>query len=249
VGKAKPETEIGGNHGYFQSTLWSVVLRAKDPESKERREALQKLIEIYWKPLYFFVRRKGNSTEASKDITQGFFAELLAKDHLKTLKPERGKFRTFLLTALQHYMADQYDRDRAQKRGGGRTIVSLDFGKAESEISASNGNRKGPEEEFRRDWAVHVMAQAMDAVRSSYASSGREAEFEAFKAHLSSTRPEGPSYEELAKHLGLGVDDVRNRVRSARVRYKEAILDVIRSYSDSSEDIRQELKDLLSAFS
>jgi RNA polymerase sigma factor (sigma-70 family) len=246
VGQRNPETEIGGGPGAFESTLWSVVLRAKDPSSPERREALEKLIQTYWKPLYFFVRRKGKNAEESKDLTQGFFAELLARDYLKTLDPDRGKFRAFLLSAFKHFMADQYDHDRAQKRGGGRPVLSLDFAGAEAEGVQADAE---PDQAYRRDWAVQVMGQAMEAVQASYRSSGRGAEFDQFKAHLTSLHPQGATYENLAATLGISVDDVRNRVRTARTRYRDAILEVIRSYTDSSDEAREELRDLLSAFS
>jgi len=241
------ETEIGGNRGAFPSTLWTLVLQAKTPESPGRREALERLIAAYWKPLYGFVRRKGNSIEASKDLIQGFFSELLAKDFLKYLDRDRGKFRTFLLAALEHYLADEYDRSQAQKRGGGRLALSLDYGEAEEGLGATIA--APADSSFKRDWAVQVMSQAMEAVRTSFQNSGRTAEFEAFRAYLTSTRPDGASYEELARSLGLTVDDVRNRVRATRQRYREAILEIIRSYTDSPEKAQEELQDLLSAFS
>jgi RNA polymerase sigma factor (sigma-70 family) len=235
-----------GGQAPFQSTLWSVVLHAKDPSSPKRREALEKLIQTYWKPLYFFVRRKGKNAEESKDLTQGFFAELLAKDYLKTLDPDRGKFRSFLLSAFKHYMADQYDHDRALKRGGGRPVLSLDFELAESERLKADSE---PDQAYRRDWAVQVMGQAMETVQASYRESGRGDEFAQFKAHLTSLHPQGATYETLAASLGISVDDVRNRIRTARTRYREAILEVIRSYTDSTAEAREELQDLLSAFS
>jgi RNA polymerase sigma-70 factor (ECF subfamily) len=225
------------------------VLRAKDPESAERREAFEKLIQIYWKPLYFFVRRNGKTTEESKDLTQGFFAALLAKDYLKTFDPERGKFRAFLLSALKHYMADQYDHDRALKRGGGRPLLSMDFEGAEAEAAGAPSRSDSPDRDFQRDWAVQVMSQALDAVRLSYHNSGRIAEFESFKNHLTSLHPRGTTYQSLAASLGISVNDVRNRIRAARTRYREAIMNVIRTYSDSPEEAREELRDLLSAFS
>lgn len=249
VSAKNPETEIGGGRAYFQSTLWSIVLRAKDPCSQDRREALQKLIETYWKPLYSFVRRKGNGIEESKDITQGFFCELLSKDTLKYLDRGRGRFRTFLLLALEHYMADAHDRSRAQKRGGGRPLLSLDFQGAEEEVSRRLETGVDPDRELKRDWAVRVMSQAMEALRASFEGSGRSGEFETFKGHLRSTHPEGVSYEEMAKTLGISVEDVRNRVRGARTRYREAILDVIRAYSNSEEETQDELRELLTSFS
>jgi RNA polymerase sigma-70 factor (ECF subfamily) len=104
------DTAIGGAKRSFQSTLWTVVLAAKDPSSPDRREALQQLIETYWKPVYLFIRRRGNDREASKDLAQGFFTALLERQFLQYVQRDRGKFRTFLLTALEHFMADEHDR-------------------------------------------------------------------------------------------------------------------------------------------
>src|SRR6185503_8762199 len=132
---------------------------------------------------------------------------------------DRGKFRTFLLTALEHYSADQFDQANAQKRGGGRTPLSLNFGEAEGELTPKV--EEAPDKGFRRDWALCVLTRAMDAVRNSFESAGKTAEFETFKLHLTSTRPEGVSYEEMAAALRISVSDVRNRIRSARARYRE----------------------------
>lgn len=238
---------MGGSGGAFHSTLWSLVLRAKNPEAPDRREALQKLIQTYWKPLYLFVRRKGTPVEASKDLIQSFFSDLLAKDFLKYLDRERGRFRTFLLTALDHYRSDQYDHDRARKRGGGQPLLSLNFEEADENLPLKAG--ENPDRAYVREWAVGVLSQAMDAVQAYYSSSSRSAEFEAFKLHLTSTHPDGASYEEMARTLGISMDDVRNRIRSARTRYREAILEVIRSYTDSEREAREELNELLCAFS
>src|SRR6185436_1333449 len=153
--------------------------------------------------------------DESQDLTQGFFAEILEKDGLKTVDRERGKFRTFLLAALKHYMADQYDHDRAQKRGGGRRVLSLDYESAETEAVGAPASSEPPDQAYRRDWAARVMSQAMEEVRTSYQASGRSGEFDQFKAHLTSVRPAGATYESLAAALGISVGDVRNWIRAA----------------------------------
>jgi RNA polymerase sigma-70 factor (ECF subfamily) len=249
VDRSPRETEIGGPGGAFPSTLWTLVLRAKDPAAPDRREALQKLIETYWKPLYNFVRRKGKDVEASKDIIQGFFTELLAKDQLRCVDRDRGKFRTFLLTALERDMADAYDRAKALKRGGGQPLLSLDFTGAEEEFRQKGATAETPDHLYKRDWAVHVMAQALDALRGSFESSGRSAEFETFKPYLTSTRPAGDSYKEMARTLSISVEDVRNRVSSFRDRYRKSILEVIRASTESEQDATEELRELRAAFS
>ena len=241
------ETDIGGPGGAFPATLWSVVVRAKDVRSPDRRQALGTLIRAYWKPLYFFIRRKGNTVESSKDLTQGFFTQLIEKDFLKYVDRDRGKFRTFLLTAFEHHVADEFDRARAQKRGGDHPPLSLDFEAAEGEIAGRLS--EPPDRAFRRDWAIRVMSQALDRLRAGFEQSGRPAEFEAIKGHLTATRPDGATYEDIARTLGISVEDVRNRIKAARARYREAILDVIRSYTDSEAEAKDELTELFSAFS
>lgn len=241
------DTSIGGPNRGFASTLWSVVLAARDPEAPGRQEALRTLIEAYWKPVYFFVRRKGSDAETAKDLTQGFFAALLERNFLQYVRKDRGRFRSFLLTALEHFLADEHDRAQALKRGGGRRVFSLDYGSAERELRepAASESADGA---FRRDWALRVLARALEALRTSFRGSGREEEFEALRLHLSAGGDTPPSYADLARRLGISEQDVANRVHRARGAYREAILEVIRAYSETEEDAREELRDLLTAF-
>jgi RNA polymerase sigma-70 factor (ECF subfamily) len=225
------------------------VLKAGESAALERRKGLQELVERYWKPLYFFVRRKGNGVEASKDIVQGFFATMIERESLRHVDRPRGRFRTFLLAALEHFMADEHARTRALKRGGGQTTWSLDAESAEAEAVEAADDGLTPERSCRRAWAIQVMARALHALQASLCCSGLDEEFDAFRAHLASTRPEGVSYQELADRLGVSVDSVRGRIRRVRARYREAILAEIRAYSRTQEEALDELKDLLSAFS
>ncbi len=242
------ETSIGGPQRAFGSTLWTVVLEAQDPGSPGRREALQRLIEAYWKPVYFFVRRKGSDPESAKDLTQGFFAALLERNFLKNVHRDRGRFRTFLLTALENYLADERDRARALKRGGDRAVFPLDFEGAENEVPGEPASPESPDRAFRRDWAMRVLSRALQDVRAEFAASGREGEFEALRLHLSLGAGPAPSYADLARRLGVSEQDVANRIHRARARVREAVLGVIRSYSGTEEDAQEELRDLLSAF-
>jgi RNA polymerase sigma-70 factor (ECF subfamily) len=242
------DTSIGGANRAFQSTLWTVVLTAKDPAAPDRRQALQQLIETYWKPVYLFIRRRGNDREASKDLAQGFFTALLERNFLQYVARDRGRFRTFLLTALTHFLSDEHDRAQALKRGGGRPVFSLDFASAERELAGDPPAPGSPDRDFRRDWALKVMAQALHAVQTEFAASGRTEEFEALRLHLSFSAKEAPSYASVARTLGLSETDVRNRIHRIRSRFRDAILEVIRSYSESEEDAREELRDLMSAF-
>jgi RNA polymerase sigma factor (sigma-70 family) len=242
------ETEIGGEGQDFRSTLWTLVLRAKDPDSPGRREALEALIRAYWKPVYFFVRRKGNDAEAAKDLVQGFFAALLEKNYLQYVDRGRGKFRTFLLTAFDHFIADEWDRVRAQKRGGGRVPMPLDFDSADTEFSREPSVTDPPDRRLRRDWALKVMSRALQVLRDEFAAAGRREEFEALQLHLSYGAQAPSTYATIAAGLGISESDVRNRIHRTRARYKQAILEVIRSYTETDEEAKEELRDLLSAF-
>jgi RNA polymerase sigma factor (sigma-70 family) len=243
------DTAIGGSQRKFDSTLWTIVLTAKDPASPDRRAALQTLVEAYWKPFYFFVRRQGNDPEFSKDITQGFFAALIEKNYLQYVHRGKGKFRTFLLTAIQHYLAAEYNRANAKKRGGHHSIRSLDYEKAESEGLVNQTSGKTPDQLFLREWAVRVLAQAMQLLRTEYRAADRLDEFESIKLHLNYGASAGPTYAELATRLELTESDVRNRIHRARVRFREAILSIIRTYTENEAECQEELQDLLSAFS
>ncbi len=239
-----PETETGDPR--FRSTLWTLVLRAKEPEAPGRRQALETLISAYWKPLYFFVRRRARDTEAAKDLVQGFFAALLEKNYLQYVDRDRGKFRSFLLTAFEHYAADARDHDRAQKRGGGQAPLPLDFPRADTEFSREPASKDvDPTRRYRRDWALNVLAQALQALRQEFEAK----EFDALRLHLSYGAEKPPSYQEVAERLGVSENDVRNRIHRIRARYKDAILDVIRGYTGSEAEAAEELRELLGAFS
>lgn len=243
------DTWIGGAKGEFESTLWSVVVRAKDASSPERREALQRLIEIYWKPLYHYVRRRGQSREAAKDTVQSFFTALLEKDLLQYLDPGRAKFRTFLQIALKHHMSDARDREKAVKRGGGRPIFSLDFSAADREYGDDAAMEETPEQTYRREWGVRVLEQALEAVRAEFAGAGREREFDEIKLHLAAGPGEKRSYADLGRMFDVSEGEIAHRIHRARSRFKEKILLVIRSYTETPEQVQEELRDLFSALS
>lgn len=232
----------------FQPTLWTVVLRARDASEPDRREALERLFQIYWKPIYFLIRRT-EDPETAQDITQGFFTAFLERDLLKSVEREKGKFRSFLCVALRHYRCDEADRARAEKRGGGRPVLSLDFKRAETEFSREPASPDSPERTFQRQWALEVIRRALQALREESEASDRLTEFQALSLYLSAGGKGSPTHEEIARRLGLSESDVNNRVHRLRLRYRELILEEIRSYTENDEEARQELRELFSAFS
>jgi RNA polymerase sigma factor (sigma-70 family) len=230
----------------FQPTLWTVILRAKDPAAPDRRDALERLFKTYWKPLYVLLRRS-HDAEAAQDLVQGFFAAFLEKDYLKSVDRSKGTFRAFLCAALRHYVADDRDRERAEKRGGGRAPLSLDFACAETEIARAVAVAEPPERAFERQWALEVVKRALQALRAEFQASDRLAEFQALNLYLSAGGKGAPTHADLGRRLGISETDVNNRVHRLRKRYRELILEEIRAYADSEEEAQGELRDLFAA--
>ena len=243
------ETDLGGQAGHFLTTHWTNVLAARDAGEGDRRQALDRLIQAYWKPVYFLIRRRGHPVEAAKDFTQGFFAAFLERDFLQYVEQGRGRFRLFLRTTLDHYLVDEHHRATAQKRGGGRPSLSLDFAQAEAEAEEGALLSEDPDRLFRRKWAVAVMRQAIEQLRADYAREGRLAEFEAFLPHLGGEGKPDTSYADLARLLSISASDVTNRLHRFRKRYRDAILGELRSCTGSAAEAEEELRELFSSFS
>jgi RNA polymerase sigma-70 factor (ECF subfamily) len=232
---------------HFPSTQWTDILDARGGDTARRREALERLVETYWKPVYFLVRRRGHDAEAAKDFTQGFFTAFIEKDFLKYVDRGRGKFRIFLRTALEHYLADERDRALALKRGGTALHVSLDFAEAEVELAATAAD-EDPDRLFARKWAVAVMKRALDVLRADYAAAGRAVEFEVLAARLVESAGPEPSYEELARRLGVSETDVNNRLHRLRRLYRDAIWNELRAATESDAQAEDELAGLFTAW-
>ena len=156
----------------FATTHWSTVLAAGDSASPDSREALERLGQTYWYPLYAFVRRKGHSSEDAKDLTQSFFERFLERHYLKDVLQEKGRFRTFLLTALRRFLCDQFDRSMAAKRGGGIRLVPLDGLDAETRFHQAAASSKSPEEMFDRAWAETVVKSSVERLGMEYGAGG-----------------------------------------------------------------------------
>lgn len=233
----------------FPSTQWTDVRDARGGgEQGQRREAMGRLVESYWKPAYLFVRRRGYDAEAARDLTQSFFTAFLERDFLRYVDRTRGKFRVFLRTALDHHLADERDRERAQKRGGGVRHLSLDFLQAERELEAAADRNELPDRIFRRKRAVAVVERGLEALRESYELSGRLREFEVLAPRLVEPARGGPTYAELAARLGLTELDVNNRLHRMRKLYRNAIWAELRALTASEGQAHEELRELFAAF-
>jgi RNA polymerase sigma-70 factor (ECF subfamily) len=210
----------------FPTTRWSIVIAARGSHSGDARHALAHLFETYWYPVYVFIRRRAKDSAAAEDLTQGFFASLLDRCSLDTVRPELGRFRAFLLASAKHYLAAERARDRAQKRGGGNIPLSLDFSSADRRYRLDIASEEDPESQYERQWALAVLDAAEEKLRRHFAEIGKAIQFEAFRPYLTAD-DEAPSYAELAAGLEMTEASVKVAVHRARRRFGKVLRDQI----------------------
>ena len=228
----------------FATTHWSVVLAAGDGKSPEAGAALEKLCRAYWYPLYAHVRRRGYDAQTAPDLTQAFFERFLEKDDLRQVQRERGRFRSFLLAALDHFLANQSDRSRTLKRGGGEPVLSLDAEDAEGRYLLEAASDESPACAFDRRWALAVLDHALDRLHSELAAAGKARQFEALKPFLSNESTAG-AYEPVAAGLGISVGAVRMAVSRLRERYGELVRAEIAQTVSTEAEISEEMRYLI----
>jgi RNA polymerase sigma factor (sigma-70 family) len=228
----------------FATTHWSVVLTAGHASLPNAREALERLCRTYWYPLYAYVRRRGYGAEDAEDLTQGFFARLLEKDYLKLADRERGRFRTFLLTAMQHFLADEWDRARCLKRGGGHAAVSFDALTAEERYQVEPLDTFVAAKLFDRRWATTLLARAINRLEAEQTQ--RTAQWNELRRFLVG-EPAESSYSEVASRLGMTVTAVRMAVSRLRQRYRELLREEILQTVSSSREADEEYRALMAA--
>jgi RNA polymerase sigma factor (sigma-70 family) len=225
--------------GRFATTRWTVVLAAGRRGTRESEVALAFLCEAYWYPLYAYARRRGHAPEEAEDLTQGFFAILLEKGYVEAADRERGRFRTFLLTAFARFMAKERDRERALKRGGGRTPLPFGLGEAEGRYAREPWHDLTPEKIYERRWALTVIDRALADLRKRCAAEGNEALLERLKGFLTGTAQGG--YAEAGSDLGLSEGAVKTAVHRLRGRFREALRAEIARTVDDPADVEEEL--------
>jgi DNA-directed RNA polymerase specialized sigma24 family protein len=227
----------------FETTRWSLVLAAGGDHSSAARRALVTLCEIYWYPLYAYVRRQGHDADEARDLTQSFFVLLLERHDMRGLRRERGRLRSYLLAALRHFLLNEAVHRRALKRGGGQAPVSFEFATAEARYAHEPIDTKTPETIFERRWALTVLDQVFHDVRVEWEAAQRGAEFEALKGCLMGELPAG-GYDALAAKLGSTVNAVTVAVHRLRRRFRRRLRDVIADTVVSEDAVDDELRHL-----
>ncbi|MCP4174169.1 MAG: sigma-70 family RNA polymerase sigma factor [Fuerstiella sp.] len=230
----------------FDSTRWSIVLAAGLQSSPDAAVAFEQLCASYWYPLYAFVRREGYQQAEAQDLTQGFFASLLQRHDLQRVHPDKGRFRSFLLAALKNYLLNEWDRARAQKRGGGRPLFSLDFDLAESKLGSEQAGTTTPEFVFQRQWALTLLAYVQEQLKSDMSAKGRGDLYDALLPHLAG-EPGAAKYTELADLLGMTEAAVKMAMSRLRKRYRALLREEIAQTVSGEAEIDDEIRDLFDA--
>ena len=230
------------------TTHWTVVLAAGKRSTPQSDRALEELCRTYWFPLYAYVRRRGHSKEDAEDLTQEFFARFLEKNYLEGLSAERGRFRAFLLASLKHFLANEWDKSRRQKRGGGVTPLSLDWQTADTQFQIAATAEPSPDKAFDREWAVTLLAKVIKRLQAECEADGRDKQFAELKIFLTAGKGE-LSHADAAKALGMDEGAVRVAVHRLRKRYRQLLRDEIAQTLADAADVDEEMRALFGAFS
>jgi RNA polymerase sigma factor (sigma-70 family) len=226
---------IRGN-AQFANTRWTIVVRAQEGTELEVAEAMSQLCRSYWYPLYAYVRRSGRRREEAEDLTQEFFARyLLEKDILASAAREKGKLRTFLLTVMKRFLIKDWQRAHAEKRGGGREHVPINFDEGEDRYGHEPADNTTPDELYEKQWATTLLGRVMDSLRLEYASRGAEDRFDALKDALWWNANES-SYSKLGETLELSENAVKQAVSRLRKQYRKQLKEEIRSTLDTEDE-------------
>jgi RNA polymerase sigma factor (sigma-70 family) len=230
----------------FASTHWSLVAAAGQRESPASAAALASLCRLYWYPLYAYARRRLPTAEDAQDLTQDFFAQLLEKEYLRQVDRQRGSFRAFLLTAFKHFLAKERERANAQKRGGGRAHLPLDFQVGERRYQLEPTHAADAEALYERRWALTLLEQTLAKLRDELTRAGKGRLFEALKGTLTGADAPRP-YAELADELGLSAEAIKVTVHRLRRRYGELLRTEIAQTVSAPAEIEEELHNLFAA--
>lgn len=230
----------------FRTTRWSLVLQARNHAAVPAQAALSELCRSYWLPLYGFIRSRSLSADEAQDLTQSFFERLLDKEFLADVNPDRGRFRSFLLAAVRHFLSNERDRVRADKRGGQATFESLDWAEGEARYQSELTDNMTAERLFERQWALALLDRVLARLRQEFIDSGRIEVFEALAEHLSSAE-DRTSYAQTATALGTSEQTARVAAHRLRKRYRLLLKEEIAQTTSTAEEADDELRCLFTA--
>jgi len=231
----------------FATTHWTVVVAAGQRHTPESDAALEQLCRIYWFPLYAYVRRRGYAKADAEDLTQAFFSKLLEKNFLANLSHERGKFRAFLLAALKHFLANEWDKAQAQKRGGGAAHLSLDWQTADTKFKVAVQNEPSPDKAFDREWALALLAHVIERLQAESIKEGKGKLFEQLKTFLMAGAGDS-AQAAVARSLGMEEGAVRVAIHRLRKRYRQLLRDEIAGTLSDPAMVEEEMRALFGAF-
>jgi RNA polymerase sigma factor (sigma-70 family) len=242
------ETENGSRAAAFDTTHWSVVLQAGESDSPQAREALTTLCRAYWFPLYAYVRRQGHAFADAQDLTQEFFARLLERNYFRLADRQRGRFRTFLLTSLKHFLINEWKQANCQKRGGGCQFISMDSSELETHFLAEPADNRTPEKAYDRRWAMLVLGRVLDQLQAEFVAGERGQLFEELKSCLTGDDNDD-SYAEIGRRLEMTEGSVKVTVHRLRQRYRELLMQEIAMTVNGTEAVEEEIRHLIAALS
>jgi RNA polymerase sigma factor (sigma-70 family) len=239
---------LAGPAGRFRTTRWSAVLLSAQSQAPGSQAALAKLCQIYWYPLYAFLRRHGYAKDEAEDLTQGFFLSLLDRKSLRYVRPEKGKFRSFLLASLRNYLSDAFDRRNSVKRGGQVEFVSLDLEKGEERFQTEGDARAPAEVIFDARWAMILLQQAMDRLQREYSTQQRLEVFQTLKPFLDpNAKLSLPTYEQVASQLNVSQGAAKTMIHRLRKRYSEILREEVGRTVSDPNSIDEEIHALCEA--
>ena len=228
-----------GGVSRFPTTRWTLVVAAGDPQRKEARSALASLCENYWYPLYAYLRRRGYTADQAQDLTQEFFMRILEGRYLDRADPEKGRFRSFLLTSLKFFVADEGDRERAHKRGGG-VLVPLEFSSGEERYQRETAHDETPERIFERRWALSLLDRVVERLRDEFVHHGRAEHFERLKMFLLG-QSDAP-YAALAREMNTSEGALKVAIHRLRKRYRDLFRQEIADTVADPAEVESELR-------
>jgi RNA polymerase sigma factor (sigma-70 family) len=242
------DDSVAGKGGQFATTCWSAVLLSAQSQAPGSDNAREEFCQLYWYPLYAFIRRRGYNADDARDLTQGFFLSILDRKTLKRATPEKGKFRSFLLASLKNYLLNVYQHENAIKRGGQIDFVSVDFSDGEDRYSREPADALTPEKIFDANWALTLLAQAIERLKAEYSAQGKGNIFETLRPFLDlSGAAQAPSYEVVSERLKVSSAGVKTLIHRFRKRYSEILREAVAQTVTDPTEIDDEIHSLCEA--